>query len=380
MTSISVHEIMRALEARAPAGTAEKWDNVGLLVGDPAWKTKGAVVSIDLTSQAIETAKKKGYKLIINHHPCIFPKGKGLSTVVAGSPVYEAIRSGIAVVSSHTNFDQCALEVVHSITGALGVTALGRLIEDPHHALSKLSVFVPGSHLESVRSALSLAGAGHVGNYDSCTFESPGKGTFRAKQGAKPFVGQLGMITRVDEHRLESVFPRGLKKPILAALRKAHPYEEIAYDLYPVEQAPSPHGVVSGLGYGFWGDFRSPKAFSDVSRSVKDLFTASGFLVTHPVPKRIRRIGFVAGKGASFVGAASAAGCDLFITGEAGYHSSLEASQPRMGAIKGMAVMEIGHRESEKFFFATMKKWLIEIGMKSTGVSLVDVPTQKFQT
>ncbi|MBC7693532.1 MAG: Nif3-like dinuclear metal center hexameric protein [Methylotenera sp.] len=369
----SVRHIMSLLEQKAPSATAEKWDNVGLLVGDPDWKTTGAVISIDLTAESITEAKRLGYRLIINHHPCIFPKGKGLSAVTSQSLssrlVFEALQNGIAVISCHTNFDVCALEVVQTVSEGLGVKALGRLIDDPTGLLVKLVVFVPATHKEVVRDALMNAGAGHIGNYDSCSFTSSGEGTFRGDESTTPFLGKPGELEKVQEVRLETIFPKGLRKPIIQALEAAHPYDEVAYDLYSIDRAPGGKGLVSGLGYGFWGDLSEPKSFSEVSRSVRTLFQRDAFLITDPVPAQIRRIGFVAGKGASFVNAASAAGCDLFITGEAGYHTALEGSR------RGMAVLELGHRESERFFLSTIKQWLMSAGYSTLELN---VSTQKF--
>jgi hypothetical protein len=311
--------------------------------------------------------------LIVNHHPCIFPKSRGLGRVVPGSRsgistlVFKALRRGIAVASYHTNFDQCALEVVQTISAKLGVQPKGRLLESggaSEGMFLKLVVFVPETHLEAVRTALGQAGAGHIGNYDFCTFGTPGEGTFRGSDQARPFHGKPGRLEKVREVRLETIFPKGLKNSVLAAMRAAHPYEEVAFDLYPLEQAPASLGLVRGMGYGFWGDFPSAKPFSEFTRRVTGGFSTNGFMVTQPTPKKVKRVGFVAGKGASFVDAAVAAGCDVLITGEAGYHTALD------GARKGMVVLELGHRESEIFYIETMKEWLSQMGLKAVGLNV----------
>jgi dinuclear metal center YbgI/SA1388 family protein len=373
MSEKSIQELIAKINARTPVGTAEDWDNVGLLVGDPSRKTSGAVVSIDLTRAALDAAKAKGYGLIVTHHPCIFPKSRGLSRVTAGGGmaglVYESAAHGIAVFSTHTNFDQCALEVPQQICEALGVKPVGRLIEKGGRgSLLKLSVFVPKTHSEAVRAALCDAGAGRIGQYDSCTFGTLGQGTFRGNENSNPFLGKPGKLEIAEEIRLETLLPRGLEAPVLKALKKAHPYEEIAYDLFPVEQGPVAVGLNPGIGYGFYGDFAEPKTFPVVAQHVKALFQVDGFWVSEPVPQTIRRIGFVAGKGASFVGAAAAVGCDLFITGEAGYHTALEGSRA------GVCVMELGHRESELFFVKTVARWLEEEGLR---VEVTNAPTQR---
>ena len=165
-----------------------------MLVGDPEWETDGVVVSVDLTEQSIETAMKRGHRLIVNHHPCIFPKGKGLSRVVAGqksgisSLVFEALRQGIAVAAYHTNFDQCSLEVVQAVSKGLGLQPKGRLLDAGEGSLLKLVVFVPSTHAQAVRDALGQAGAGHIGQYDFCTFSTQGEGTFRGSDQARPFI------------------------------------------------------------------------------------------------------------------------------------------------------------------------------------------------
>lgn len=373
-----IQDIIRHFERKAPSQTAEIWDSVGLLVGDPTWQTKGAVVSIDLTSEAIEAALQKGFKLIINHHPCIFPggpKGKGLPKVTPPSLVFDALTKGIAVFATHTNFDKCALEVVTQVAGALQVKPLGRLIDASSEELLKLIAFVPETHLEQVREAVCEAGSGHIGNYDQCSFSAPGQGTFRALDGANPFLGKLGTLEKAQEARLETVFPRGLKSQVLEALFKAHPYEEVAYDLIALEQAPVAKGLTAGLGYGFFGDFLEPKSFPELLQSVKSLFNVDGFLVTKAVNfaenQHVKKIGFVAGKGSAFLDAAAQAGCDVFITGEVGYHSALAASRNKM------SVLELGHRESELFFLKTAVKWIEEEGLQ---VMELNLPVQRVFT
>jgi dinuclear metal center YbgI/SA1388 family protein len=372
----TISQIIELLEEHTPSGTAETWDNVGLLVGDPDWKTAGAVVSVDLTAEALSEAKRRGYKLIINHHPCIFPggRGKGLGRIVLdrdgsskASLIFKAIQEGIAVAAYHTNFDRCALEVIEKISKGLDVTPLGRLFDHPQ-SLLKLVVFVPETHAELVRAALAQAGAGHIGNYDSCSFEAAGVGRFRGAAGSKPRIGQPGRLEAVAEVRIETVFPRGLDTLVLQAMRAVHPYEEVAYDLYPLEQTPrSPGlGLARGVGYGFWGEFKKPRPFSAVMKDVKKIFQVNGFLLTDPAPKLIKRLAFAAGKGASVVDSAARSGCDLLITGEAGYHDAISVSKYRGNPKTGrMAVMELGHRESERFFSVVVSEWISEAGLKA---------------
>lgn len=369
-----IQDILDALHVRAPREAAADWDNVGLLVGDPGTRTEAAVVSVDLTEDALALAKKSGAKLIVNHHPCIFTAGGGLSNITPGRPgtlqarVFEALKSGISVVACHTNFDTCAMEVIQAVVDGLGVAPVGRLHDDA--SLLKLAVFVPRTHIEAVRNAVCQAGAGQIGQYDSCTFSSPGTGTFRGLEGTNPFLGKPGKLERAEEERLEVLLPAGLKGQVLSALRASHPYEEIAFDLYEVHQSVPKKGLTRGLGYGFWGELSKPQSLDAVRAAVLKLFKSDGCLVTPAAgQKAIKRIGFVAGKGASFVSAAASAGCDLFVTGEAGYHTALR------GAGLGMTVMEIGHVQSELFFNVVMAQWLKEMGL---SVHSAARPSQSF--
>jgi dinuclear metal center YbgI/SA1388 family protein len=366
--SLPISKIISALNLRAPLGTAESWDNVGLLLGDPSWETSGSVVAIDLSKEAIDLAVQNKFKLILTHHPCIFPVNRGLSKITAGSLVFEALNQGIAVATYHTNFDQCALEVVDLVSKGLGIIPQGRLIDASEGFLLKLVTFVPSTHVEKVRLELCKAGAGQIGNYDHCTFGVQGEGTFRGGEGTTPFLGKPGELERAQEVRLETVFPKGLKSEVLSSLFRAHPYEEVAYDLYELEQSASGKGIVSGVGYGFWGEFPSSKPFADVAKDVKSLFNIDGFWITNPTPSHVTRVGFVAGKGASFVEAAHSVKCDLLITGEVGYHNALNGSR------HGLAVMELGHRESERFFIEVMKNWLSDIALRFVEAPM---PTQK---
>lgn len=377
---MKIAKLLEALERRAPSSFAESWDNVGLLVGDPQWSTSSAVVSIDLTERALAEAERTGARLIVNHHPCIF--GRGLTRITPSSAkgaedlVFRALQKRIAVYATHTNFDRCALEVPQAIAQGLKLELQGRLMESVRAGepspLRKLVVFVPRSHSEQVREALADAGAGEIGHYDSCAFMSTGEGTFRGNDRTRPFLGKPGKLERAQEVRLETIYPAGLERALLLALRQAHPYEEIAYDLYPVLQSPGSKGLVSGLGYGFWGDFSRPISFAEFCHRVTQTFQVQGFWSTEPAPRKVRRVGFAAGKGASLLQAAKAAGCDVFVTGEAGYHGALASKRA------GTAVLELGHRESERFFPQVVRDWLKSAGLPK--VSIVSVAEQKILT
>jgi len=371
---LRVSDFLAYLHSKAPTSTSEDWDNTGLLVGDPEWETETAVVSVDLTHEVLDRAIELGSRLIVNHHPCIFPKQKGLSKVVAGSPIFRAIREGVAVVAAHTNFDRCGLDAIEAITSGLGCTPKGRLMEGASGSLLKLVVFVPTPHVDPLREALSQAGAGRIGNYDQCTFRSSGEGTFRGDLGTNPFVGTPGTLERVEEEKFEILVPRALLSPVLKALHRVHPYEEPAYDLIPVEQAPTSRGMLWGQGYGFWGEFSLPLGWGEFADRVKKTFEVSTFLHTPRMVRRdqkIRTVAWSPGKGNSFLGAVRDLRVDAYVMGEVGYHPALDAARI------GTEIIELGHRHSELFFARTLEKWLKEAGLPGS-VEKVEAPLQQF--
>jgi len=364
-SAIRIRDILPLIEEKAPRSAAESWDNVGLLLGSSSWETTGAIVSTDLSLEAIELAQKNGYHLILTHHPCIFPKREGWSSLIDEGPealktlAMTAIQNKIAVIAAHTNFDRCAMEVSSKISEGLGAKPLGRVIDCAQESLEKLVVFVPADHIDSVQSAIFSSGGGQIGNYDQCRFSLEGEGSFRGREGADPFIGKVGQFETAREVRLETILPRSIRNRVIRAMKEAHPYEEVAYDLYSVLQKPSGLGMVSGLGYGFWGEFSSAIPFSGLASRVKTCFEVKDFWLTEGEKRDIQRIAFTPGKGASFMRSVIGLGCDVFITGEVGYHSALE------GRRAGVSVIELGHRQSEKFFIDVMCEWMHEFGLQT---------------
>jgi dinuclear metal center YbgI/SA1388 family protein len=362
--SRTLAEVCAAIEERAPLATAAGFDHVGLMLGDLDSRIDSAVVSIDLTEESLERAVAKKSKLIITHHPPIFPASKGIKRLIAskreadlGGRLMRAARAGVAVYSCHSNFDVCGVEALYALATALKVSPHSRLFDDESASLLKLVVFVPMTHLQKLSQALFSAGAGHIGHYSECAFSVQGEGTFRGDSRTRPFIGKSGELEQAREVRFETIFPKGLRRKVLSTMRSAHPYEEIAYDLYALEQGASPGGVIAGLGYGIVADVDQPQAA--FLKRVKAAFGVKQVLASSSMPKRFKRMGFVAGKGSSFIRSAAAQGCDVFVTGEAGFHSVIEAER------LGVSVIEVGHRQSERFFLSTMSGWIQKLGMRA---------------
>ena len=374
----TVGAVADALEARAPSATAESWDNVGLLVGDRKQKLKKILIAVDPSVDQIHRAAEEGIGLIITHHPCIFPKERGILRALAGELAFEAARSGVAIFASHTNFDRCAVELAQLIPAALSPqesrrkqwTPVSRLLgssDSGDRALMKLVTFVPEGHLEAVIEALSAVGAGRIGLYEQCSFWVSGLGSFRPGPGARPWLGKIGRREIAPECRLEMILPRGLKARVVRTLRQVHPYEEPAIDLIPVEAGAQPIGIHPGVGYGVV--LESPGAsgvpISGFVRQLKGAFQLpalrlNGVAAESPQMK-IRKFGFVAGKGSSLLASAIAQGCDCFVTGELDYHEALRAQRC------GVLTIELGHSESERFFPIVMTGWLKELSQKLSG-------------
>ncbi len=377
MAKLTLQTLLKQLETRIPASLAESWDPVGLVAGNPRNAVRGVVVGVDLTEGLLAEAVRRKANVIVIHHPPLFPKGKGLARLVPGGAetreqlLLECFRRGIGVVVAHTNFDRGAIDGMVNLAKALGAEPTARVLEIPKEGKSlmkKLVTTIPVDHYERVRDALYLAGCGHLGQYDCCGFGTSGVGNFRPLKGASPFIGAVGELEEVEEIRLETLVVSGMESVAIRALKEAHPYEEVAYDLIPLDPVPGMKGMVWGLGYGFVGQLERPVAYSEFVRSVKRVFRVKSFLTNQHTPKSVRSIAFTPGSGSSFVGAVQGLGVDVYITGEVGYHASLESAR------HGLNVIELGHRESEHYFLKTLENWMKEWKIP---VSVLDERTQR---
>ena len=243
--SVTCQEIMDIMERLAPCQLAEEWDNVGLLIGDPGDRVEGVLVSLDLTAPVLAEASAKGANLILVHHPPIFRPLKELRTdTPLGKLLADVLKEKMQVYAAHTNLDVAPLGVSQQLARKLELVETRILQPAGEDKLFKLVVFVPESHEAHVRKSLGDAGAGWIGNYSHCTFRTAGKGTFRPLEGADPFLGRVGQLEEAAEYRLETIVPQSRLQEVIKAMLASHPYEEVAYDLYPL----SNRGRAYGLG------------------------------------------------------------------------------------------------------------------------------------
>lgn len=343
-----IKEVIKVLEQWAPPMLQEEYDNCGLQIGDPEAEVGQALLTLDCTEEVVAEAVRNKCGLIIAHHPVIF---KGLKTLTGRNEVERtllaAIRANVAIYAIHTNLDNVIDGVNGEIAARIGLKPLHVL--DPKPALlRKLSVFVPNAHADAVRNALFAAGAGHVGAYDECSFNLKGLGTFRAGEGASPFVGKQGERHDEEETRVEVLLSATIEREVIAAMMAAHPYEEVAYDLYPLLNQHQ--GIGSGL-VGEWDEAIPEKEFLE---KLKAAFATTLIRHTGFTGKPIRRVALCGGSGAFLIGKAMAAGVDAYITGDVKYH---EFFMPE----GRLFLADIGHFESEQYTPVLIQRRLARI-------------------
>lgn len=350
--SVAVATIAQTIEQIAPKAWAEEWDNVGLLVGSGSRQVDKILVTLDGTLEVVEEAKEIGAQLIVAHHPIMFRPLKNLraDNPVAEIPLY-LLENDISYYAAHTNLDQSVLAASWTLADAVGLEEAELLAPMGQERLVKFVVFVPVPDVEAVRQALVKAGVGegitdgpHGANYAESFFSVKGEGMFRPLGGAEPAIGRVGELTRVAEVRLESIVPESLAERAVRAMRKAHPYEEPAYDLIPLQNTGR------SRGYGVIGKLPQATLLRDVWRGILGLLKPycgnpgsglAGARLAGDPNRFVRKIAFVNGSGGSFVGKALFKGADLLITGDVDHHAALDAAQG------GMAIGDIGHFASE---------------------------------
>ena len=358
---MKIKDIAKALEQWAPRSLQEDYDNSGLQVGDPEAEVRSALVCLDCTEAMVEEAAAKGCGLIIAHHPVIF---KGLKSLTGSTYVERtllaALRHGIAIYAIHTNLDNVFDGVNGEIARRLGLKPLHVL--DPKPAqLRKLVVFVPKDNADGVRDALFTAGAGRVGAYDECSFNVEGTGSFRPGPGTQPFVGEQGKRQSEPEVRVEVIFHAVRQPAILTAMREAHPYEEVAYDLYPLLNE---HQFV---GSGLVGEWETGLSENDFLAKLKEVFGLHAVRHTVLLGKPVKRVALCGGSGAFLLEKAVTSGADAYVTGDVKYHQFFDADHR-------LLLADIGHYGSEQFTMSLIQRRLGEV-FPTFAVRLTEIVT-----
>lgn len=333
---MTVGNIIHYLESLAPLSLQEQYDNSGLLTGDRESTVTSALVALDMTEAVVDEAIALGSNLIIAHHPIIFGGLKKLTgSNYIERTVIKAIRNNIALYAIHTNLDNIAGGVNAQLAQVLGLQHT--LVLSPKKGLlRKLVTFAPEADAGNVRFALFEAGAGHIGHYDHCSFNVEGTGTFRGDDTTNPYVGQKGEDHYEPETRLEVIYPAHLENRILAALRKAHPYEEIAFDIYALENN------WQEAGSGMIGVLPEPMDEIAFLTMLKSKLMTGCIRHTELRNKPVTKVAVCGGAGSFLLRDAILAGADAFITADLKYHQFFDAD--------GRILMaDVGHYESEQF-------------------------------
>jgi dinuclear metal center YbgI/SA1388 family protein len=312
----------------APLHLAEPWDNVGLLAGDPQQDVQRILLCIDYTPAVAAEARENHCDLIIAYHPPLFSAVKTLTATGATALIHDAIRRGVAIYSPHTAWDAAPGGTNDFLADCLGLTRSSPLRTTPAPAsFLKLVTYVPETNLDTLAAAVFNAGAGHIGNYSSCSFRSPGTGTFFGQPGTHPALGQPGQLESQPEIRFETILPADNAPSVINALLAAHPYEEPAYDLTTVTVPPV------GAGHGKIGHLPAPLPLSTIVNTLKKQLNLEHLLVSGDSTASIERIAICAGAGGELLDAAITAGAQLYLTGELRHHDALKAAAANVNLI-----------------------------------------------
>ena len=333
---MQLKEITQIIESVAPLAFQESYDNAGLIIGNPEDEISGILITLDITEEILDEAIGKKLNLIVAHHPIVFSGIKKLNGKnYIERCVAKAIKNDIAIYAAHTNLDSVFGGVNSKIAEKLNLRNC-RILVPTVDFLKKLVTFVPTAHAEKVRHALFEVGAGHIGNYDSCSFNQSGTGSFRGNDETNPYVGEKNKLHFEEETRIETIFPKHIQSKVIAALLKAHPYEEVAYDIYPL------NNEYPQVGIGMVGELPEPMEEMEFLRNLKETFHCEMIRHTRLSGKPISRVAVCGGSGSTYLNRAKAEKADIFISGDFKYHQFFDAENQ-------IIIADIGHFESEQF-------------------------------
>ncbi len=325
-------EIISLFEQMYPKHLAMEGDKIGLQIGTLNKKISHVLIALDVTMTVVEEAIEKGANLIIAHHPLIFSPLKHIRIDTAYGKIIETcIKHDITIYAAHTNVDIADGGVNDFLAEALELEQVETLVTTFEEPLKKLVVFIPRSHEEEVRTAITNAGAGFIGEYSHCTYRGDGIGTFMPQDGTNPFIGSQGSLEEVEEIRLETILPASLQKSVLKAMFEAHPYEEVAYDIYSVDNKGAAYGL------GRIGVLKEGMTLQQFAEYVKEKLEVAGVrLIGNPIDT-IKKVAVLGGDGNKYFRSAKFAGADVYVTGDIYYHTAHDA------IMEGLNMIDPGH-------------------------------------
>ncbi len=333
---MKLRDITDHLESIAPLSYQESYDNAGLITGNKEMDVKGALLCLDSTEEVIDEAIKLKCNLVIAHHPIVFSGLKKFNgNTYVERVIIKAIQNNIAIYAAHTNLDNVTGGVNTKIAEKLGLKNV-KILAPKKGLLKKLVTFCPADKAPKVREALFAAGAGMIGNYDECSFNTLGRGTFRPGEGSNPYVGKKGKRQEENELRIEVIFPGHIEKKLIAALIKAHPYDEVAHDIIALD-----NGHIR-VGSGMIGELAKEQEALKFLEFLKKTMKTGAIRHTRVLPKKVKKIAVCGGSGSFLLKDAIAAGADVFVTSDYKYHQFFDADGK-------LIIADIGHYESEAF-------------------------------
>jgi dinuclear metal center YbgI/SA1388 family protein len=334
--TLHLHEVIGIIHQLYPPDLAEEWDNVGLQVGEPDSSVERIMVALDPTFANLEHARKHKCQLLLTHHPLIFKPLKQISTSdPTGNCIAFALRHNINIVCAHTNLDSGANGLNDWLAAVLDLKQTRVLQPSRQEEFFKLIVYVPDSHAEEVKEALFKGGAGHIGQYDKCAFSLRGRGQFRPLEGSAPFIGSSGELESVDETRIETIVPQRKLDKVLKQMFRAHPYEEVAYDLFDLRNRNE------NTGLGRIGRLETPVTLEKFAHACKERLGCAGLRMVGAPDARAQRIAVCSGSGGSAMFAAKFSGADTMVTGDLKYHEAQTAVE------LGLNIIDAGHFATE---------------------------------
>ncbi|MED3648247.1 Nif3-like dinuclear metal center hexameric protein [Halalkalibacterium halodurans] len=324
--------VIQLFERWSPKSLAVEGDKNGVLIGTLNKPIQRVLTALDVTESVIDEAIELGAELILAHHPIIFRPLSSIRTDTAyGRIIEKAIKHDLTIYAAHTNLDITKGGVNDLMADALGLKDIEVLAPTTTESLYKLVVFVPHTHTDQVREALGRAGAGHIGNYSYCTFNSKGTGTFKPEEGTNPFIGKQGALEFVEELKIETIVTEGQKNKVVAAMIKSHPYEEPAYDLYPLANEGET------LGLGRIGYLHESMTLEEFAKQVKKAFDVPTARVVGSLETQIRKVAVLGGDGNKYMAHALRKGADVIVTGDVYYHVAHDA------LMDGLNIVDPGH-------------------------------------
>ncbi len=364
---MKLSKVVHRIEQAFPREWAESWDHCGLLVGDNWAEIQYILLAVDPTSAVIDEAASKGANMLITHHPPDLAAPKRVVKGDAlGNAYYSAVKAGIALYVLHTALDVSPVSPNHALAQQLRLLDCKVLRPTDGGRFCKFVVFVPEAQFEKVREAIWAAGAGSIGRYSQCSFSVAGEGTFLPGFGATPFSGVRGQLKKEKERRLETIVPSNRIAEVVEAMKKAHPYEEAAFDIYPITNS------FGSIGYGQVGDLSRPVSLLEIAQELKTILPSGRIAVCGRSEARITRVAIVSGSGGDFIDEAISAGADLLVTGEASYHKL------RYAEAKGLAMITAGHFATEWVVLPTLKAELDKIIWEHVGDGVIDIAGAEF--